>query len=151
MEISVWINLIYRVLIRNHTLQYWRVLSWKAKTGNLFGLYWFVKLKWDWISLKKLLCRRLLDCCYKPLFLQKWIPSTNSVQHFGITAELPNYWTVIIDDVRFSTCRLTGFFGCCNTWSIWSRQNSYKGVFFPKAECWVAELFVLSLTIWNIL
>ena len=61
MEISVWINLIYRVLIRNHALQYWRVPGWQAKTGNLFGLYWFVKLKWDWISLKKLLLDRYLD------------------------------------------------------------------------------------------
>ena len=61
MEISVWINLIYRVLIRNHALQYWRVPGWQAKTGNLFGLYWFVKLKWDWISLKKLLLDHYLD------------------------------------------------------------------------------------------
>ena len=61
MEISVWINLIYRVLIRNHALQYWRVPGWQAKTGNLFGLYWFVKLKWDWISLKKMLLDRYLD------------------------------------------------------------------------------------------
>ena len=59
MEISVWINLIYRVLIRNHLLQYWRVPGWQAKTENL--LYWFVKLKWDWIYLKKLLLDRYLD------------------------------------------------------------------------------------------
>ena len=41
-------------------------------------------------------------------------------------------------------------FGCWITWSISSWQNSYKSVFFPKAEWWLAEILLLSLNNWGL-
>ena len=40
-------------------------------------------------------------------------------------------------------------FGCWVTWSISSWQEYQKGVFFPQAIWWVAELLCLSLNDWG--